>query len=235
MKEYHFQCDVCGKMLYRKIAYFGQTLCDKHYKQIKKYGHPIDTNPRTLYTPNTAHIKNDVVYIDLFDKHGEFVDQAMVDIKDYNKVRYTKWRKSGSGYAINNSKNSKNKIKGTNEPTLFMHRVILGTDQFVDHINHNKLDNRRSNLRIITKSQNQMNSNYRGVDDHNGKWTARIKLHGKIAYLGTYEHEEEAYYARWYAEEILFKEYRYPKEKPKIPKSRAKEIEKYVKEKVQRL
>ena len=117
-----------------------------------------------------------------------------------------------------------------------MSRVILNTDQFVDHINHNTLDNRKCNLIVVTKSQNQMNCNYKGVCKmKNGKYYAHIKLNQKLYNLGTYILEEEAMFARWYAETMLFKGYRYPKNKPCILPEREKAIIEYVNKKVQRL
>lgn len=117
-----------------------------------------------------------------------------------------------------------------------MSRVILGTDQFIDHRNHNTLDNRKENLRVVTKSQNQMNSNYKGVTPtSNGKYYAHIKLNGKMLNLGNYIFEDEALFARWYAETQLFREYRYPKSKPVILPDRERQITEYVDRKVQRL
>ena len=124
------------------------------------------------------------------------------------------------------------KFKGSNQ---HLSRVILDTNDFVDHINHNPLDNRKQNLRIVTKSQNQMNANYKGVSKQGNKWHARIKLNQKLICLGTYVDEEEALYARWYAEQVLFKEYAYPKPEPEILESRKSQIQEYVNCKVQRL
>ena len=125
------------------------------------------------------------------------------------------------------------KFKSSN---IHLSRVILDTDQFVDHINHNPLDNRKENLRIVTRSQNQMNINYKGVNKtNNNKFYACIKLNQKTIGLGIYVHEEEALFARWYAEQILFKEYAYPKDKPVILPDREKQIKEYVNNKVQRL
>ncbi len=88
--------------------------------------------------------------------------------------------------------------------TLFMHRVILDAPDGlqVDHINHDGLDNRRSNLRLCTNAQNNMNrtklegcsSKYKGVSWHRQKmkWQARITLNGKLKHLGWFSSEEEA-------------------------------------------
>ena len=81
-----------------------------------------------------------------------------------------------------------------------------------------------------------MNANHKGVcKTKNNKYYAHIKINQKLISLGVYVFEEEAYFARWYAETLLFKEYQYPKEKPQILKDREIAIMEYVDRKVQRL
>ncbi len=88
-----------------------------------------------------------------------------------------------------------------------MHRQILGAEkgQQVDHINRNRLDNRRSNLRMCTPSENAKNagkrrdgltSNYKGVFfiARNGKYSAAIQVDRKRVSLGYYAVEEDAAY-----------------------------------------
>lgn len=225
MKEHI--CEVCGRANYRKLPADGKNVCEKHYKQFRKYGRFLDNNPRTLLDRNEYHVYGKTTKIDLYDKDCNVIAHTLIDTEDLDKVKYTKWKLTGSGYAANTPK-----YKGSNQ---HLSRVILGTDQFVDHINHNTLDNRKKNLRIVTKSQNQMNCNYKGVCNHGEKYFAYIKINQKMLNLGTYVFEEEALFARWYAETILFGEYRYPKPKPKILKHREKEIMEYVDKKVQRL
>ncbi len=223
-----YNCEFCGRQMSRKIVSHGHIFCDKHYKQFKKYGRVLDNNPRTLYDKNELHINGDITYIDLYDKNYDVIAQAMIDTEDIDKVRYTKWKLSASGYAMNTPK-----FGGGNK---HMSRVILGTDQFVDHINHNTLDNRKVNLRIVTKSQNQMNCDYKGVSRcKDGKYFAHIKLNQKQYNLGKYVFEEEAKFARWHAEIVLFGAYRYPKERPVILPDRELAIMEYVNRKVQRL
>lgn len=224
----YYVCNVCGKMSFQKVSSNKKVWCTKHYKQFKKYGHVLENNPRTISDRNEIRVDGDIAYIDLYDKNCNVVATAMVDAEDVPKVKGIKWKLSGSGYAMNTPK-----FKGGN---IHMSRVILDTDQFVDHINHNTLDNRKCNLRVVTKSQNQMNANYKGVaKTKNGKFYAHIKLNGKLFNLGEYVFEEEALFARWYAETLLFKEYRYPKEKPVILLDRELQIKEYVNKKVQRL
>lgn len=223
----YYRCSVCGRQLFRKIKSHGKVYCNKHYNQIKKYGTPQDTNPRTTYDKNEIIVDGKVARVKLYDVHCNHIATAIIDAEDVNKIRYTKWKLSASGYAANTPK-----FSGSNK---HMHREILGTDQFVDHINHNTLDNRKSNLRIVTKAQNMMNSNFKGVSPNGCKWYAHIKINQKMLNLGNYIDEEEALYARWYAEQILFRDFAYPKPEPEILESRKSQIQEYVNRKVQRL
>jgi len=70
-----------------------------------------------------------------------------------------------------------------------------------DHINGDGLDNRRENIRVSTKSQNQANrrnlqsnntSGFKGVDFHRGKWRAQIKVDGRKIDLGSFDTPDEA-------------------------------------------
>lgn len=217
-------CDICGRYQHRMIHSHGYTLCNKHYKQLKKYGKFLDNNPRTQKDKNEFIKINDnySIYY-LYDMYGNRVAKGYIDNEDVAKVKNIKWGYS-HGYASGKTK------------SLMMHRRILNTTEFVDHINHNTLDNRKCNLRIVNKSQNQMNSNRKGVDVRkNGRYRAYIKKNGIMVSLGVYEDKEEAYWARWYAERIVFKEFAYPKKEPFILDSRKKELKLLVEKKVQRL
>ena len=86
-----------------------------------------------------------------------------------------------------------------------IHRLVLNAPENmeVDHINGNRLDNRRENLRLCTSAQNKCNrgprkdnkSGYKGVSWHGQrqKWTVRIKTpYGKYLSLGLYTDKKEA-------------------------------------------
>lgn len=218
------KCEICGRMWRKKLIADGKVVCNKHYKQFKKFGYFRDASPRTQRDKNNITTINDIAYIDLYDKQYNVIAQAIVDAEDVPRIKYIKWRLNNNGYVVNNSKTS-----------IFLHRRILNVDTMVDHINGNRLDNRKCNLRVTTHSQNQMNVKYKGIYPCKDKWVAKIKLHQKQIHIGMFAYEDEAKYARWYAEQTLFKEFAYPKEEPDIIKSRKEEIRKLVKSKVQRL
>jgi hypothetical protein len=123
---------------------------------------------------------------------------AIVDIEDYKWARLFKWTHYSSGdshYARTSSPALRK--------TVAMHRVIAGAEpgQIVDHRNGNGLDNRKSNLRIATYSQNARNkraqsnsSRYKGVvfDEGRNNWIARVRRDGRYVVVGRFELEEEA-------------------------------------------
>lgn len=124
---------------------------------------------------------------------------AIVSKKDYERVIKYKWHFNKNGYAVRNVK------RGSGEET-YMHRIImeehLTEGLLVDHKNGNGLDNRRENLRVCTKTQNQQNqkprhtsvSKYKGVGYYkrDKKWRARIISNKKDIELGKFEDEKEA-------------------------------------------
>lgn len=105
-------------------------------------------------------------------------------------------------------------------PHVRMHRLVMGViDQpgvFVDHKNHNGLDNTRENLRTCTKSQNCSNrrpkknasSKYLGVSKSSpGRWSAAICKMKNYRFLGVFDSEEEAAMAYNEAAKVLHGEF----------------------------
>ena len=188
----------------------------------------IQLYARTILDRNEINVVGDIAYINIYNDKCDVITVTTINADDVDKVKNTKWKLSNSGYIMNSTK-----FCGSN---IHLSRRILGIDNFVDHIDGNTLNNCRYNLREVTKSQNQMNVNYKGVcKTKSNKFYAHIKINQKLLNLGTYADKEEALYARWYAETLLFKEFRYPKEEPNILENRKEKIKDYVDRKVQRL
>ncbi len=222
-------CEICGRSSHKKLTADGKTVCYKHYRQFRKHKRFLDSNPRTSYDRNEIRVVGNDAYMDLYDCYGNVVATTVFDAEDIPKVQYTKWKLSGSGYVMNTPK-----FKGGNK---HFSRTILGTDNFVDHRDNNPLNNRKQNLREATKSQNAMNQMWpKGVNIRkDGKFYAYIKKDQKMLNLGVYVDKEEAQWARWYAERVIFKEFAREAKEPDILDSRKEQIKQYVDKKVQRL
>lgn len=121
---------------------------------------------------------------------------AIVDEDDFENLMQWKWHYTNTGYARRNDKTN-------NRKAIKMHRYIMDAPEGmdVDHINGNGLDNRKSNLRIVTHQNNQFNmrsnrgsSKYKGVsfDKQTGLWRAYICISGKLKALGRFSCERQA-------------------------------------------
>lgn len=156
-----------------------------------------------------------------YELHGNYYigytskgEKFYFDKKDYDLVKYEHWFVSGEGYIVAHG----------NDGLISMHRLVCGLDKEnpndVDHILGKKTrnDNRSANLRVCTRSQNQMNkplqsnntSGTTGVwKTPNGKWRSEIMKNRKKYILGTFSNIEDAVRVRKIAEEILFKDFSY--------------------------
>lgn len=95
-----------------------------------------------------------------------------------------------TGYAKINIKTGHNKYKTTR---LHRHVMSAKEGQIVDHINGNKLDNRRENLRFVTERQNQANRRHKGASyDKSIKGVNKWKVTFGVRYVGRYPTEKEA-------------------------------------------
>jgi hypothetical protein len=131
---------------------------------------------------------------------GEVVAYAKVDEADYEALGAHRWRLHSKGYAE----------RGT-RPTVLMHREIMvltsqpghahkGRSPEVDHINRDKLDNRRENLRVVDRSTNNQNKEATGKsgvlnvhwDSRWQKWRARARIDGRQVDLGYYKSKADA-------------------------------------------
>lgn len=134
-----------------------------------------------------------------------------IDLEDFDKVKSICWWRRKDGYILGR----------LNGKTIRLHRYVTNcpSEYEVDHRNHDKSDNRKENLRIVTRSQNSMNkglqsNNTSGVtgvcwDTHYQKWVAQIRLNNKNIRLGSFENFDDAIKVRQEAEEKYFGEYSY--------------------------
>lgn len=116
---------------------------------------------------------------------------AKVDNEDFEELKNINW--------VYNNKYARNIKAG------YMHRLIINTpiNMDTDHINHDTLDNRKSNLRICSRSKNNMNtisidvnkkSIYKGVTwfKRDSKWKSQIMINYKNIHIGYFSSEFEA-------------------------------------------
>ena len=119
-----------------------------------------------------------------------------VDEQDYQELSQYKWYLI-DGFAARTIK------KDNKRTTIYMHRVIMDAPIGISvyHINHNKLDNQRENLRLVKGSARmhrrpsvKHSSKYRGVYwcKDKRKWIAEIKVYKKQIRLGRFEVEKDA-------------------------------------------
>lgn len=118
---------------------------------------------------------------------------ALLDAEDYYRLGNYKWYVNGNGFKFYAFRNI---ILGPGKTRMLsMHRDVMGFPKgmLVDHRNHDTLDNRSSNLRIATHSQNTCNkqnkrrgcsSQYRGVsfDKRGSSGTCRLCAKGNMCF-----------------------------------------------------
>jgi len=165
-------------------------------------------------TVRAVRIEGDIAYVTLTKGYTAIIDACDAElIGQYNwcaKVR------DHTVYAHRSYKTKNRKVY------MLMHRLIVspGVDQEVDHIDHNGLNNTRSNLRVCDRGENSRNmrkarkgkSKLKGITWNKrwGKWYAQIMHDGKYIFLGSYDCEHKAHEAYREACKRLHKEYGFP-------------------------
>ena len=145
------------------------------------------------------------------------LNKILYDFEDFNQIKHYSWYIDDKGYV-----KALNKVPATTiRNVIYLHRLIMKAlpGQIVDHINGNKLDNRKANLRFVDLSQNGMNkitaknnkSGFRGVcwSSRNKKWRATININKKHIHLGHFESKHDAVVAYYRASKNLFREYKF--------------------------
>ena len=122
--------------------------------------------------------------------------RVLVDVTSISKIQEYTWNIDVNGYVYSSLfKNGKHK-------KLYLHRMLLQVSgSLVDHIDHNRLNNCLSNLRVCSSAENNRNrlsiqgsSKYKGVSfcKKEKRWYAYITLHNKKKHIGIFDCEKEA-------------------------------------------
>lgn len=129
----------------------------------------------------------------------------IIDKEDFDLVHSYNWNIRKDGYVYNTK-------------VGYLHRLLMNTPKgyMTDHIDHNRLNNRKSNLRICLNSNNLMNmisktgsSKFKGVCWHKKakKWVSSIRVNNKHMHLGCFDNEVDAAKAYNEAANKYFKQY----------------------------
>ena len=128
--------------------------------------------------------------------NGQF---AKVDDDIYEQIKNYTWRVSERGYVNRNEMR-----KGRVQRTVYLHKLVCPSPlgMKTDHINGDKYDCQKSNLRVCTQRQNIQNKSkqkngksiYKGVYPHpiNKTWIAGMTVNNKSVYLGSFKEERHA-------------------------------------------
>lgn len=152
---------------------------------------------RVRMSKKNEFVKLDAGYEFFFSNaHSSFV----VDEEDFLKIKKYCWYLDSNGYVATS----------INKKKIYLHRFILNCDSkdIVDHIDRDKSNNKRSNIRIVTITQNNQNRLARGYNKNStGLYYVSITVNKKRIYLGQYKTKKEAREARILAEKEYFGEY----------------------------
>ncbi|MCD3232524.1 HNH endonuclease (plasmid) [Clostridium botulinum] len=206
------KCEVCGST--HKVTNYlneGNLLCQRHQRILRKKG----DIKRTIYDPNEIHIYEDYAEFDTYDINGDINGIFKIDLDVVNFVKSHKIYKHKDGYACYKFKDKNNKTKN-----MRLHRYIMNVHNakdksiIVDHINRDKQDNRRHNLRLATFKDNVVNtgmfstntSGHKGISWNKQRktWEVYIHQYNKKIGLGYYKDYDKAVKVREIAEIIYF-------------------------------
>ena len=192
-------CIVCGEPM--SCHFDGKPYCNKHWLRMYNNG---TIEPKPYKTKNTYQIIGDIAIGTT--SRG---DTYKIDLDDLERCKQHSWVKDPRGYFVSR----------IDHKSVTLHRFLLGTKGskvMTDHINGDKSDNRKSNLRQCTQNQNGKNlkvkknnkSGHPGVSQtKSGKWSASIMVNRKEINLGVFESKFEAINVRRLAELEHFGEF----------------------------
>eukprot|EP00919_Chromeraceae_sp_WS-2016_P057197 GHVR01135600.1.p1 GENE.GHVR01135600.1~~GHVR01135600.1.p1 ORF type:complete len:202 (-),score=13.91 GHVR01135600.1:1905-2510(-) len=179
-------------------------LCVKHSKRLKRNGHPLKLQNGIPQEPRKWKVKGDIATVKT--PCGKKIIADAIDVPELGK----------HNWCLTNGYPSKREGKNI----VFLHRHLMKPEGglCIDHINHNILDARRSNLRICTYQQNSSNrkeatgkSKYKGVffSKVSNKWTSIISHKRNRYHLGLFQKEKDAAKAYNIAAIFLHRDFAY--------------------------
>ncbi len=162
-----YECEACTNCCGQADpeAIYMRGLCSIHYWRRKREA-PL--HARTKFTPNNMRVYENHVEMDLYDVDQNLNGVTVFDLEDMERVKEHKWYLDPNGYVRSGNR-------------LSLHRFILDPipdDLLVDHINGDKVDNRKMFLRLVNHQQNRWNTQLSvGIrkDKIPGKWTVYIE------------------------------------------------------------
>lgn len=152
----------------------GKGYCRKHYTEFCKRDNSVYIPPKA---ENEIIIEGDTARMIICNRQGNPINETLIDTEDVARVKRHRWFMHGKGYVQSQDKG-------------MLHAFIIGAvrGRVTDHINKNRLDNRKSNLRIVTVSENGYNSKLpanntsgvKGVTYHkqSGGWDSFLEKDG---------------------------------------------------------
>lgn len=164
-------------------------LCRAHYSQ-RQRGQTLRPLHKKRYHPNTVTITGGVAMLELTDRRGVVVGHTKIDKEDVALVTgQSRWSLTSDGYVRNND--------------ILLHRLLLDApdDLQVDHINGDRMDNRRSNLRLVTCAENRQNcigkegrDSFRNISwrESRNKWEVTVMVDGVSHWVGRFDTMEQA-------------------------------------------
>ena len=132
-------------------------------------------------------------------KYGEHT--ISVDDEDFDRMQKDF---KNTNWTLTKNRNNLYAQKRVNGKNIYLHRYIMNAKKgdYIDHINHDTLDNRKDNLRITNNANNLRNGNIRinnttgingiSYDKTRKKYVARIKVNYKTIFLGRFDTLKEA-------------------------------------------
>lgn len=183
-------CEHCGDTESRVVFFRGTNyLCNRHRIQLSRHGKFLLTGREK----NKILTRKSYSELQILSESGALLRSLKIDTADESVVRDHTWFLY-CDYVARKASGEKNSI--------FLHHTLIGRKTGMDHINGDKNDNRKKNLRHVSPTENNLNRYKAGVtfDKRTKSWVAKIEKNGMKYWLGRHKTHEGAVRARATAE-----------------------------------